>query len=318
MGLHLLQPGLLTTVQDLGRFGHQAAGFSVSGPMDPDAFRIANLLVNNPPELAGLEMAYLGATVVFDRKTYFALTGADMASTLNGAPVPRYRAVEVKAGDRLVCGAAQNGRYAYLAVAGGIDVPLVMGSRSTNLKCGLGGFQGRKLAYGDELPLSVTGTFLDNHYRKHLPPPIYGSPIELRVVPGPQDHLFSQQALDQFTAGIYTMLPDSDRMGVRLSGPAVTAEQGVDIISDATVFGAIQVPASGQPIVLMADRQTTGGYAKLGAVITPDLPLLAQCSAGAEIRFRFITPAQANRLYRQHEKYLRKLARKTGFCPKKW
>ena len=318
MGLKIMQPGVLTTVQDAGRFGHQAAGFSVSGPMDTDALYTANILVNNPPDFACLEMVFQGATVVFDRKTWFAVTGGDMEPKLNGSPVPMYRAVEVKAGDTLSCGVAKTGKYTYLAVAGGIDVPQVMGSRSTNLKCKIGGFQGRKLAFGDELPLAVTGDFLDNFYRKHLEAPAYTDSVELRVVPGPQDGMFTRQGLQDFTAEVYTLLPESDRMGSRLSGKAIESKAGVDIISDAIAFGSVQIPASGTPLILLADRQTTGGYAKIGTVISPDLPKLVQCRPGAAIRFRFVTVEEANKLYKQHQKALRKIARKTGFCPEKW
>ena len=294
MGLKILQPGVLTTVQDAGRFGHQAAGFSVSGPMDTDALYTANILVNNPPDYACLEMVFQGAAVVFDRKTYFALTGADMSPTLNGAPIPMYRAIEVKAGDTLVCSVAKQGKYTYLAVAGGIDVPVVMGSRATNLKCAIGGYQGRKLAFGDELPLAVTGVFLDNHYRKHLEPPVFSNEIALRVVPGPQDELFTDRGKQTFLSGTYTLQPDSDRMGIRLSGPEIESKAGVDIISDAIAFGSIQIPSSGQPIILMADRQTTGGYTKIANVISADFRILAQLKAGDRVRFEkvSITAAQ--------------------------
>jgi len=318
MGLHIITPGILTTVQDAGRFGHQAAGFSVSGPMDADALYAANILVNNPPNSACLEMTFLGVTAVFDRKTWFAVTGADMSPTLNGKPVAAYQAQEAKPGDKLVLGPAKNGKYTYLAVAGGIDVPVVMDSRSTNLKCGIGGYQGRKLAAGDDLPLCVTGDFLDNHYKKHLPPPEYGGSVTLRVVPGPQAHFFTPQGLADFTAETYTLLPESDRMGARLSGKPIEAGHGVDIISDAIALGAVQIPASGTPIIMLADRQTTGGYAKIGTVISPDIPKLAQSMPGTEVRFQFISVEQANKLYRQHQKERKKIARKTGFCPNKW
>lgn len=326
MGLFILNPGILTTVQDAGRFGHQAAGFSVSGPMDADALYTANILVNNPPDLACLEMTFLGVTAVFDRKTWFAVTGADMSPTLNGKPIPSYEAHEAKAGDKLVLGPAKNGKYTYLAVAGGIDVPVVMDSRSTNLKCGIGGFSGRKLAAGDDLPLCVTGRFLDNHYKKHLPsqaeigPALDGASrsIFLRVVPGPQAHFFTEQGLREFETEAYTLLPESDRMGARLSGKPVEAKAGVDIISDAIALGSVQIPASGTPIIMLADRQTTGGYAKIGTVVSSDIPKLAQSLPGTEVRFRFVTVEEANRLYQQHQKYLKKLARKTGFCPNKW
>ena len=357
MGLFILNPGILTTVQDAGRFGHQAAGFSVSGPMDADALYTANILVNNPPDLACLEMTFLGVTAVFDRKTWFAVTGADMSPTLNGKPIPSYEAHEAKAGDKLVLGPAKNGKYTYLAVAGGIDVPVVMDSRSTNLKCGIGGFSGRKLAAGDDLPLCVTGRFLDNHYKKHLPsqaeigfdvqisvrnrtkranfspksdrmpraqseigPAADGASrsIFLRVVPGPQAHFFTEQGLREFETEPYTLLPESDRMGARLSGKPVEAKAGVDIISDAIPLGSVQIPASGTPIIMLADRQTTGGYAKIGTVVSSDITKLAQSLPGTEVRFRFVTVEEANRLYQQHQKYLKKLARKTGFCPNKW
>lgn len=318
MGLSILNPGILTTVQDAGRFGHQAAGFSVSGAMDADALYTANILVNNPPKLACLEMTFMGITAAFDRKTWFAVTGADMRPALNGKPVPTYEAIEVKAGDKLTLGPAVNGRYSYLAVAGGIDVPLVMGSRSTNLKCGIGGCQGRKLAAGDNLPLCVTGKFLDNHYKKHLSQPVYGSSVTLRVVPGPQDRYFTEQGLRDFETEVYTLTPESDRMGARLAGKPIQSKTGVDIISDAIALGSVQIPASGTPIIMLSDRQTTGGYAKIGTVVTPDIPKLTQCQPGAEIRFTFVTVQEANKLYRQHQKDLKKLARKTGFCPNNW
>lgn len=318
MGLQIIQPGILTTVQDGGRFGHQASGFSVSGPMDADALYAANILVNNAPDAACLEMVFMGVTAVFDRKTYFAVTGADMSPVLNGKPIESYCAQEAKAGDKLVLGAAKNGKYAYLAVAGGIDVPVVMGSRSTNLKCGIGGWQGRKLQAGDELPLTVTGSFLDNHYKKHLPAPHYETCVTLRTVAGPQSHFFTQQGLQTFTGESYTLLPESDRMGARLSGTAIEAKAGVDIISDAIALGSVQIPASGMPIIMLADRQTTGGYAKIATVISPDIPKLAQCAPGSEIRFRCISVDDANRLYKQHQKERKKIARKTGFRLNKW
>ena len=235
MGLQIVNPGILTTVQDAGRFGHQAAGFSVSGPMDADALYTANILVNNPPELACLEMTFLGVTAVFDRRTWFAVTGADMGPKLNGRPIEAYRAQEARPGDRLELGPAVNRKYTYLAVAGGIDVPVVMGSRSTNLKCGIGGFCGRKLAPGDDLPLCVTGKFLDNHYKKHLPAPLVRNHTEkqagqseiipksdgtvrnhtnsgavvLRAVPGPQAHFFTDRGLQDFTSQTFILSPES-------------------------------------------------------------------------------------------------------------
>ncbi len=310
----VIAPGLITTVQDAGRFGHQASGFSVSGCMDAYALHDANALVNNDPGEAVLEMQYLGGSFRFEGETYFALTGAELNAQLNGAPVRRYCAVKVKRGDVLACGQAASGRFAYLAVAGGFDIEPVLGSRSTNLKCKIGGFQGRALKAGDELPLKRETGWLRNGYLKDMEAPVYETSVVLRATAGPQEEMFTAKGLADFYGTEYAVSEQSDRMGFRLSGTAVESANGVDVISDGIVEGSVQVPSNGMPMILLADRQTTGGYAKIATVIAADVPKLAQCMPGAKIRFEKVSVKEAARLYRKQRREQAKFRRKTGYC----
>ena len=304
------QPGPLSTVQDLGRTGCQSLGFPVSGAMDTRALRIGNLLLGNPENAAAVEMTMAGMTVEFTSAAIIALTGADMAATLNGEPLPPWTAVYVHKGDTLACGAAVTGLRGYLCVAGGIDVPEVLGSRSTSLKVGLGGFEGRKLKAGDWI-----GYFgaLENTAGRSYTPDTYPDSVVLRAVPGPQDDMFTEKGLDTFFGSVYTVTPESDRMGIRLDGPAIETKKTSDIISDGIGPGSVQIPASGKPIILAADRQTTGGYAKIAAVCSADLWRLAQARPGTKITFERITLAAAQKLYARAEKEYRRLA-----CGKGW
>lgn len=278
----VVQPGALSTVQDLGRFGYQRFGIGPAGVMDRTAYREANWLLGNPAGAAVLEMTLSGAKLEFLSAGRCAITGADMAASLNGAPAPRSRAFDVAAGDVLQFGLVRNGLRAYLAFGGGIDVPEVMGSRSTNLRCRLGGFMGRALTAGDELvALPDAGG-----EPRELPPHIYQPEIELRYVPGPQQDMFDAAAYQVFDNTAYVVSAQSDRMGCRLDGGNLPTGAGTDIVSDGIAFGSVQVANSGQPIVLLADRQTTGGYAKIGTVLSLDLPLLAQALPGTKVRFR--------------------------------
>ena len=306
----ILQPGPMSTVQDLGREGCQSMGFSVSGAMDARALRIGNLLLGNPEGAAAIEMTMVGMTVEFTSDAVIALTGADMRPTLNGALMPRCTAVYVHGGDTLAMGAAASGCRGYLCVAGGIDVPVVMGSRSTNLKCGLGGFEGRKLASGDWVPYAAA---LRNTAGRCYAPDEYPDTVTLRAVPGPQDDAFTEKGLADFFGETYTVTPSSDRMGARLEGPAVGTRGKPDIISDGIAAGSVQIPASGKPIVLMADRQTTGGYAKIATVISCDLWRLAQARPGTKIRFERVTLAAAQKLRARAEKEYRRLAQGKGW-----
>lgn len=305
MKLTILSPGPLTTVQDSGRFGALGKGFSPGGAMDMDAMTVANLLVGNAPGVGVLEMTMLGITARFDCETVIALTGADMSTRLNDEPIARYASIAVHPGDILSMKAAKNGVRAYLSVAGGFDLPLVMGSVSTNLKCALGGFQGRKLKTGDELPLNQSGApFL---LRQVSPPEDYPDCISLRVLLGPQDDAFTQKGIDTFLGCEYTVTDKADRMGIRLSGEIIESKNGVDILSDGIAAGSVQIPASGTPIIMMADRQTTGGYAKIATVISADLSRAAQARPGTRIRFVRVTEAEAIRLRRDAEKKRKQL-----------
>ncbi|MCF0150294.1 MAG: biotin-dependent carboxyltransferase family protein [Firmicutes bacterium] len=306
MAIKVLNPGALTTVQDLGRKGLQQFGIPSCGVMDTRAFAAANRLCGNEPGAAALEMTLFGGTYQFTEDGIFALTGADMEGTLDGAPVTRYAPVFVKAGQVLQLGMAKAGCRCYLAWAGGIDVPLVMGSRSTDLKAGLGGYEGRKLQAGDVIPTGCfEGSFEALETLCEEPCVMTGRAV-IRAVAGPQADCFTKAGLQTFFSKPYKLSGQCDRMGYRLEGPAIEIAEPAegdgrkakttDIISDGIVFGSVQVPSSGLPIVLMADRQTTGGYAKIATVCSFDLPLLAQLKPGDTVQFQRITVQEAQQI----------------------
>ncbi|NLG24445.1 MAG: biotin-dependent carboxyltransferase family protein [Clostridiales bacterium] len=310
MGIRVLSGGLFTTVQDLGRVGWQQFGFAQSGAMDARALQTANILVGNARGEAGLEIALMGPTIEFTAEGAIALTGADLQPLLGGAPMPMYRAVRVAPGDVLSFQYLQSGCRAYLAFAGGLDVPLVMGSRSTQASCALGGFQGRKLAAGDEIAFRAPAMPPDMARRTAEPAPLGDDPATLRVVLGPQADAFSPRGIRTFLNGEYALTPDFDRMGCRLDGPPIEHAAGADITSDGIANGAIQVPAHGQPIVLLADRQTTGGYAKIATVISADLPIIAQRRAGQAVRFAAVSVDRARNLAIAERRALDRLDRR--------
>lgn len=285
--IEVISTGLFTTVQDEGRWGYQAFGMPVAGAMDRYAFRVANILAGNPPAAACLEMTLTGDSLKFDQETFVAVGGADMQATLNGDPVAAWSAFPVPAGGVLAFGYASEGCRSYLAVHGGIDVPPVLGSRSTYTRAAVGGVEGRKLRASDRLNIGAQNLpandscALPAEYR-----PTYGSHITLRVLLGPQDDLFTAEGLATLFNNSYTISNDADRMGFRLQGPVISHKAKADIVSDALCQGAIQVPGHGMPIVMMADRATTGGYTKIGTVIGPDLTLMAQAKPGDTVSFR--------------------------------
>lgn len=297
MQVTVLSPGLFTTIQDRGRFGYIASGIGPSGAMDADALEAANWLVGNRPDEAVLEATLLGPTLLFEKDCICALTGADMGARIGSKPVPRYQPFWVQAGQTLTLGAAVTGCRGYLALQGGIQLPQELGSRSTNLKCALGGYGGRALRRGDRLP--VPDETHPNCIDRRRRPVTYDQQVEVRVIPGPQADAFPQSAFDTLTSASFTLSDQSDRMGLRLTGPVIETVSGSDIISDGIALGAIQITSAGQPIILMADRQTTGGYAKIGTVCTVDLPKLAQLRPGGTVRFSLITVEQAQRLLRK-------------------
>ena len=293
--IEVVDAGLLTTVQDRGRYGFQRFGVPVSGAMDTFSLRAANLLVGNDHGAACLEMTVIGPRLRFVHEALVAVTGGDLALRVDGRPMPRWQAVRVAQGSVLSSDGMTDGMRAYLAVAGGIDVPKVMGSRSTHMSSRIGGLDGRALRAGDQIRVDVDG--IPDQDQRALPedlePVHYGHSHVIRAVLGPQADAFSPDAIETLFDSRYLVSIDSDRVGYRLEGPHLRHESGADIISDGSPAGAIQVPANGMPIVLMADRGPTGGYAKIGTVISADLGRLAQARPGDAVTFRQVTGDQA-------------------------
>lgn len=306
MGFVTENPGVLTTIQDEGRFGYEQFGVSTAGPMDPKAFHTANLLVGNPMGESALEATVLGPALRFEQDNVIAVTGADMGPVLNGQPCPMYQAVAVRAGDQLKLGAAKTGCRAYIAFAGGLDVPQVMGSRATALQNKVGGYEGRKLAKGDVVGFRAPNPSLALPRTAPVPAPA-GKEVTIRVILGPQDDMFTQEGIDTFLSQPYTVSKDFDRMGCRLEGAQIAHKADGNIISDGMVSGAIQVPTSGQPIIMLAERQTTGGYTKIATVISADLPLAGQCKTNDVIRFQAVTVEEAHRAWRETTRALEEL-----------
>ncbi len=303
MSIKVITPGMLSTIQDGGRKGFAAMGFNASGVMDVRSYHIANALVGNFTDEAVIEMTYLGGSFKFLESNYIAITGADMSPKLDGVPVEMYTTVFVKQDETLTFSAAESGMRAYIAVRGGIDVPVIMGSRSTNLKCKLGGLDGRPLKAGDIVPCRDVYDEFHKHLIHSAPKEDFGSDeITVRVLLGPQDDYFTDHGIKTFLNSTYTVTNESDRMGCKLSGEKIEYKNTVDIISDGIVFGSIQIPRTGNPIIMLADRQTTGGYAKIATVISVDLPLLAQARPGTKVRFELIDRQKAERLLKQEQK----------------
>ena len=304
--IKVFKPGLQTTVQDLGRIGHQQYGISPSGAMDPYSMQMANILVGNPLDEAGLETTIIGPRLEAMADVSIAICGGNLKPMVNNMEVHMWRSFVFKKGDILSFGNAENGARAYIGFAGGIDVPLVLGSKSTFINGAMGGFEGRQLERGDVLhgsPLVVRNRFL----HKDLIPE-YKASLEIRVLLGPHLEKFPPRDIEQFLSGEYTISPQSNRMGYRLEGPELSHIGGADIISDAIPAGGIQVPSNGQPIILMSERQTTGGYARIATVISVDLHILAQAKPGTKLRFVKSTVEEAQKLYVKQKKLLQALS----------
>lgn len=312
MTIQVSKPGLLTTIQDSGRFGYQKYGVIVGGAMDPTAYRIANMLVGNDASAASLEITVMGPTLTFHEPALIAICGADFGPVISGEELPMWRPVWVEAGRTLRFGAAKRGVRAYLAIAGGLSVPKPMNSYSTYLRAGIGGLEGRALKAGDGLqtyPMNERNRGLVDRLKREpgtaasyvsvpwqvsreLIPPYRLNPV-VRVLPGKQYDSFAPASRADLLREPFTVQPQSDRMGYRLSGAELRLQQPEELLSEPVTFGTIQVPADGQPIVLMADRQTTGGYHKIAQVISADLPLLAQAQIGSRISFKLVGMEEA-------------------------
>lgn len=309
--IKVISPGLLTTLQDGGRYGYQQFGVPVCGAMDRYSLNLANLLAGNEPDEGALEITFMGPTLEFKTGCAFALCGGRFEARLDGQPVEMARAYSAAPGSVLEIGTVREGFRGYLAVSGGFGIEPVLGSRSTYLKGGFGGVAGRKLQTGDELPLRNPVSWLPFMDQRVYEPDTWRYPLEdrpIRVVLGPQQERFSEAGIETFLSNAYTVTQESDRMGYRLDGKAIEYAKGCDgnIISDGIVMGAVQVP-SGKPIIMMADRQTTGGYSKIATVITADLPLLAQKQAGGKLCFEAVSPQEAARIRRKQQGFLRRL-----------
>ena len=293
-GMCVIKPGMLTTIQDTGRWGYQAHGVPVAGPMDPVSHRVANALVGNARDAALLEITLVGPELEFEDERLVAVAGADFDLSLDGRPAPLNAPFTVAAGSRLRFGARGLGARAYLAVSGGIAVTPTLGSRSTHVVSAMGSLGGRALLAGDRLPLGDPSlrqgaALAPQEAMAALP----DGGATIRVLAGPQADRFTADALETLQSAPYTVAGNSDRMGFRLEGLALAFARGADIISDATPLGVLQVPASGQPILLMADRQTTGGYPKIATVIAADIAIAGQLAPSDAIMFRVCTARDA-------------------------
>lgn len=327
MALIIIKPGLLTTVQDLGRHGYQKDGILVSGAMDATALRVANLLVGNAENTAGLEITLLGPRIRFEADHLIALTGAHFSPTLNGQSVGMNRPVWVAAGTELALGTPAAGCRAYLAVSGGFVLAPVLGSRSTYLRAGLGGLHGRALQAGDTLSgagATSTGQQLVLNLTQADPnapckqarwtpnPALCFEPLSnpvIRAIRGPEFDQFLPDCQRAFWQEPFVVSNESDRMGYRLQGPLLARSNPTELLSSAVTFGTVQVPPDGHAIALMADHQTTGGYPRIAQVITADFSALAQARPGQRIRFHEVSLAEAQALYLAQERQLRALQR---------
>lgn len=302
--IHVVRPGLFTTIQDLGRRGYQRFGVSVSGAMDPWALTVGNRLLGNHDKAAGLEITLQGPELFFEQRLSIAITGADLSPTSDGRAIPMWTVVTMQAGSRLQFGLRKQGTRAYVSVAGGIESPLVLGSRSTHVRSGLGGLEGRPLRKSDRLAAGPCPNVSAAREGRMLAPafqPLYVACPTLRVMRGPQADHFVADALHLLAASSYRVSSESDRMGYRLEGAELPHRGSADIISEAVTAGSIQVPSNRQPILLMADCQPTGGYAKLATMISVDRRLAAQVGPGDSLSFVVITEREASLLFRSSQ-----------------
>jgi biotin-dependent carboxylase-like uncharacterized protein len=304
------KPGFLSSVQDRGRCGYAHLGISASGAADPLALRLGNLLLGNDASAAAIEMTLVGGSFVYEGAALVALTGADFGALLSGRAMPRWEPVRVQSGDHLTIGATRSGARCYLCVRGGIDVPEVLGSRSTHLLSGLGGLDGRQLAAGDVLAIGAAEAAPGARPRTLAPSIIdglYGSKT-IRFTPGPQADSFAPGTMELLAASTYTVSEDSNRMGIRFTGPALERGKAGEMLTEGVSLGAIQVPENGLPIVLWVEHQTTGGYPKVGNVCSADMHLVGQLRPRDAVRFQPIPMTAARHLLVEREALLQRLA----------
>jgi biotin-dependent carboxylase-like uncharacterized protein len=303
----VLEPGILTTIQDLGRYGFSQFGVPPSGALDTFSFRAGNLLVGNRGEEACLETALMGLKLMTLKEVVISVTGGDLCPTLNGEPLEMWRPHLLVEGDVIYFKRLRTGCRAYVAVSGGFVVPSIMGSSSTYLSGGFGGLEGRKLKRGDLL-FSPDRSCSFDKLGIRFPIDWISFPekeVSLRVIPGPQDHHFTEEGLRTFCSSPYHVTPECDRMGIRLEGPKIERRPDVEesIISEGLVAGAIQVPGNGKPMIILTEL-VTGGYTKIATIISADLPRVAQLKPGDQVRFARISIEGAHTLLREQEERL--------------
>lgn len=305
-GIIINAPGFQTSIQDRGRFGLQWSGMCPAGAMDMHSLSIANILVGNSRGEAGLEVTMIGPDMTFTADNIIAITGADLSPTLDGAPFPMYAASCVRVGQRLKFGMCKSGCRAYIAFAGGIDTPVLYGSKSTLLRIGIGGIDGGALKKGDQIAFVSPESTLPNMAARAIArEKIDSKEVTLRVIMGPQDYLFSEKGIANFFSSEgYTVSALANRQGYRLDGEPVEMIKIGSIVSDGIANGAIQIPPNQKPIVLLAERQSTGGYAKIANVISVDLPKIGQAMTGSRIRFKAVSVEEAEKLLAAEEEYL--------------
>jgi antagonist of KipI len=318
------KPGLLTSFHDLGRYGYQQYGVIASGSMDQAAHRISNIIVGNDENEATMEITLSGPTLEFNGDALISICGADLSPSINGKIVKPWRPVYVEKGSILTFGKCKHGCRSYLAVAGGYDIPDIMGSTSTYLRAGIGGWNGRALQAEDQIHLKAPGVlagrikaaitkqssqaFIEADWTvagNALPK--YRINPEIRVTKGREYDLFDNFSIYEFLHSRFKITSHSDRMGYRLEGSKLTLKESSELISEPVRFGTIQVPAEGNPIVLLADRQTTGGYPKIAEIASVDLPLVAQSKPGEHLSFRLISLAEAQTLFLEHEVNIKRI-----------
>ncbi|BFT69901.1 biotin-dependent carboxyltransferase family protein [Paenibacillus sp. P36] len=302
MGFKIIKPGMLSILQDQGRYGYRQFGVIASGPMDFFAHQAANILVGNTADAAVLEITLNGPSMVAQSDMLIALCGADLEADVEGRRVPLWRSFFIQKGEQLNFRYAVKGCRAYLAVHGGFAADVSMGSTSTYLRAGIGGHDGRALQAGDELKLSSAGKAAANFHNRSVSGevtpfirPNYEDNPVVGIVWGKEAEHFAKSVKAKFLARSFTVTPQSDRMGYRLEGKPLSLKRGIphEMISEAVVPGTIQVPPSGQPILLLSDCQTTGGYPRIAHVITAHLPLIAQVKPGGKLRFREVSLREA-------------------------
>lgn len=302
ISVKVINPGILSSIQDEGRKGFQAFGVPEAGAMDKEAILIANLLVNNEENTPVIEVTVMGLELEFSGDIILAVAGGDLDLQIDNISSPMYQTLFVKGGSRLKFAGMRHGARAYLAFAGQIKIPEVMGSYSTYMRGEIGGMKGRKLEKGDTFEIETKKVFkkiLDSYVIRDY------NIREIRVLLNRDEDNFTGEGINTFLTSEYLITTQSDRMGYRLEGPIISHRVSGDIISTGINFGAVQVPTHGQPIIMMADRQTVGGYAQIGRVISADLPILAQSLPGEKVTFKEISLREAQEIYRERVSRIR-------------